>query len=114
MADKKDVARFTIQFSTTDPMHLQVIDILNRQGRRSKAPYIVSAVLYYESRAEMSVRKPAAVDADMIEAVVKRLLSEKSAPEPDGIRFDNTLSELGQDGLDAVAGALDAFKRGFA
>jgi hypothetical protein len=96
-------------------MHLQVVDILNRQGRRSKAPYIVSAVLYYENRTEMSVRQPAAVDADMIEAIVKRLLSKQSAPEPDGMRFDdalNELGELGQDGLDAVTGALDAFRRG--
>jgi hypothetical protein len=132
MADKKDKSRFTIQFSETDPAHREVIEILNRQGRRSKAPYLVNAVLHYEGRTESSVRQPGslAVDVAAIEAVVKRLLGDMGRGQPEKseppapkrktrrtvqpseeIRYDDALDALGPDGLDAIAGVLDAFRQ---
>jgi hypothetical protein len=134
MADKKDRSRFTIQFSETDPAHLEVIDILNRQGRRSKAPYIVNAILHYESRAETPARQPVpqSVDVVLIEAVVRRLLGDmerervmpvkdgapapkrkpkKSITSPEEMPFDDALDAIGADGLDAIAGVLDAFRQ---
>ena len=127
MADKKDKSRFTIQFSETDPSHIQVIDILNRQGRRSKAPYIVSAVLHYEKFAITPVCQPAqpVTDVRMIEAFVRRLFAEmesviikktersvkkKEAPMPEELCSVNSLEAFGQDSLDAIGGALDAFR----
>ena len=46
MTDKKDPRKFTIRFNICDPQHKAVIDLLNRQGR-SKAQFLVSAVLHY-------------------------------------------------------------------
>ena len=46
MTDKKDPGKFTIRFNICDPQHKAVIDLLNRQGR-SKAQFLVSAVLHY-------------------------------------------------------------------
>ena len=43
---KRNLGRFCIQFNITDSRHLQVIDILEKQGRR-KAPFIAEAILHY-------------------------------------------------------------------
>ena len=44
MVDKKNAGRFCVQFNPRDPRHQQVIELLERQGRR-KAQFIVEAVL---------------------------------------------------------------------
>ena len=44
MAEKKTPGRFCVQFNPNDPRHQQVIELLERQGRR-KAQFIVEAVL---------------------------------------------------------------------
>lgn len=46
LAEKKLSSRFCIQFNSSDSRHLQVMDILNAQGRH-KAGYITTAVLHY-------------------------------------------------------------------
>lgn len=46
---KKSRERFSIKFNLTDPDHKRVIEILEKQGVRNKAPYIVRAVLHYEA-----------------------------------------------------------------
>ena len=46
---KKSRERFSIKFNLTDPDHKHVIEILEKQGARNKAPYIVRAVLHYEA-----------------------------------------------------------------
>jgi hypothetical protein len=130
--DKIVGTRFTIQFSRTDPAHLQVAEILNRQGRRSKAQYIVNAVLCYENGGKSSkAQRSAVLDEKVIEAVVYRILRDRDEhdigkPAADAssrrkpqippqsseeISFDDALETLGQDGVDAVAGMLDMFKR---
>ena len=132
MADKMVDTRFTIQFSKTDLTHLQVAEILNRQGRRSKAQYLVNAVLHYENCGAMpDAQRPAWFDEKVIEAVVNRILhdrDEKSrndvVPEvvpqrakekmdlpSDEISFDEALDALGQEGFNAVAGVLDMFRK---
>lgn len=60
MTDKKDPGKFTIRFNICDPQHKAVIDLLNRQGR-SKAQFLVSAVLHYincKETPEVSVPVP--------------------------------------------------------
>jgi hypothetical protein len=113
MAEKKDEGRFTLQFSAADPAHRRVIALLNAQGRRSKAQYIVNAVLHYENRAP-------ALDEHLVEAVVRRLLAEgadmvtvpaQSPPAPpESISYDDAAETLGGDGLNAIADALEAFR----
>ena len=131
MSGKMAETRFTIQFSRTDPSHIQVTDILNRQGRRSKAQYIVNAVLHYENCREMTnMRRPAGIDEKLIESVVNRILRDKEYSSGDKINdttalkenkkpisdveeinYDDALESLGEEGFNAVAGALDMFRK---
>jgi hypothetical protein len=90
----------------------------------------VNAVLHYENRVELPRHTPlAAVDENMVESIVWRLLREEraavqaakpsepkrgekaQAPEPKEIVFDSALDAFGQDGIDAIAGVLNAFRR---
>ena len=132
MYGKKTESKFTIQFSRTDPAHLQVTDILNRQERHGKARYIVDAVTHYLSCD--GSRFPARIDEKHIEAVVSRMLRDwrenvsgsfpVSAPvgsldEPalltstisNEIVYDDALETLGEDGFNAVVNALDTFRK---
>jgi hypothetical protein len=84
MGEKMADTRFTLQFSRTDPTHLQVAEILNRQGRRSKAQYIVNAVLHYENcDGKPNAPRSTEFDVKTIEAVVNRLLQEKEISVPE-------------------------------
>jgi|GEM_PF-1048013 len=91
--DKKSIAKFTIQFSRKDPAHIQVTEILNRQGRGDKAQYIVDAVLHYVNSGgarEAQLPRSALVDETQVEVIVNRILQDKqihggggsSAPSP--------------------------------
>ena len=131
MSGKKAGTRFSIQLSRTDPAHLRAADILNGKERYEKAQYIVDAVLYYERRGDMpEEQRPAVVDEKYIEAVVSRILRDRekdgagtlpdAAPVgkaenislPDAeINFDEAVEALGDDGFNAIAGALDMFRR---
>ena len=130
MDGKIDKTKFTIQFSKTDPSHLQVADILNRQGRRSKAQHLVNAVLHFENcSATPNIHRTSDFDVKVIEAVVYRLLQDKvigsvQKLEPalpaksvevirrdaDEMNFDSALEALGEDGFNAVANTLDMFR----
>ena len=47
MGGKKDRERFCIKFNENDPAHDAVIRLLEKQGPRSKAQFLVNAVLHY-------------------------------------------------------------------
>lgn len=47
VAQKKDRSRFTIKFRENDPAHETTIRILENQGQRNIAPFLVNAVLHY-------------------------------------------------------------------
>ena len=121
--NKKVETRFSIQFNQANPEHVQVADILNRQACRSKAQYIVNAVLHYESRNE------AHNDEKHIELVVNRILLDKEKsgpgimpgatpykqmrkqPQPTDDIIDDTEEPLGADGVSVVNSALDMFRK---
>ena len=138
MGVKKTGTKFTLQFNQTDPMHLQVAELLNKQGHRGKAQYIVNAVLHYENCDETpDINRPVRVDEKIIEAVVNRILRDRGehivekavVPSPvkrtekiqqphsneeqsdEEINFDEAMDVLGEDGFNAVAGALDMFRK---
>ena len=131
MAGKKAGTKFTIQFSQTDPLHLQVAELLNQQGYHGKARYIVDAVLHYEScDATPDMQQPVWVDEKFIKAVVNRILHDrgecvveesvssvsavkKQEPQQpiEEINFDEAMEALGENGFSAVASALDMFRR---
>lgn len=119
--------KFTIQFSRTDPTHLQVAEILNRQGRRSKAQYLVNAILHYENCGETpNIQLPEGFDEKIIESVVIRVLREieeskankqvsdissKTPKSAEDINIDDVMDSLGQNGLNAITGVLDMFRK---
>ena len=136
MCGKKTETRFTIKFSPKDPAHLQVADILNRQKQGDKAQYIVDAVLCYIKRDSPEAQRPVCIDEKHIEAVVNRILQDRQEsgavglpaptsvpvgkvesspldqpPQDDEIIFDDAVDALGEDGFNAIAGALDMFRR---
>ena len=108
--------------------------MLNRLEWRGKAQYVVNAFLCYLSRGDLPEARSPAPDEKHIEAVVNRILQGRnnsgagvipvSAPaghadEPspsalaftDDLVYDDAVEALGEDGYNAIAGALDMFRR---
>ena len=84
MAQKKDRSRFSIKFRENDPAHERTICILESQGQRNIAPFLVNAVLHYVQCSEtpnmscMLTEKPQPVmDKSDIEDVVKEILRQQ-------------------------------------
>lgn len=122
---KKDIYKFTIQFSSGDPQHQQVAEILNRQGRR-KAQFLVNTVLHYIHCSETPDIPQQPVNTDAIEAIVRRIMEEysekptrqdvKQMPEKktvksEEIAFDDAAELLGEDGMAAVRNTIASFRR---
>jgi hypothetical protein len=130
MDGKKDYTRFNIKLSKTDPNHIRAAQILNRQGERSKAKYIVNAVLHYESCGKSpDAGLHSQFNEKIIEIVMSRVLRESSsggfdmplvpsarpqmeiAPQPaEEILLNADAERLDTDGLGAIVGALDMFR----
>jgi len=84
MKNKKVNSRFTIQLNKHNPLHVHVAGILNGLKPRSKAKYLVEAILEYEKcgRPEidgMALLADKMIDEKGIEAAVLRILNEKLA-----------------------------------
>lgn len=84
MAQKKDRSRFTIKFRENDPAHDMTIRILEKQGQRNIAPFLVNAVLHYVQCSEtpdmshMLVGNPQALlDRNAIEDIVWGILRQQ-------------------------------------
>lgn len=122
---KKDIYKFTIQFSSGDPQHQQVAEILNRQGRR-KAQFLVNTVLHYIHCSETPDIPQQPVNTDAIETIVRRIMEEysekptrqdvKQTPEKktvksEEIAFDDAAELLGEDGMAAVRNTIASFRR---
>ena len=77
--EKKDRGRFSIKFNENDPAHQTVIDILERQGSRKKAQFIVNAVLHYVNctkTPDISV-SPVPVDKEYLETIIRDILKNQ-------------------------------------
>lgn len=134
MTDKKDPGKFTIRFNICDSQHKAVIDLLNRQGR-SKAQFLVSAVLHYINctetpRVSVPVPDQAALEEMILAILVKNRGQLKKQPEPKSApaRQDAAISaapepmppadgaELeqwfgGQDGVASILSSLKMFEQ---
>ena len=123
---KKDIYKFTIQFSSGDPQHQQVAEILNRQGRR-KAQFLVNTVLHYIHCSETpDIPQQPPINTDAIETIVRRIM-EEYAPKPtrqdarqtpekktvksEEIAFNDAAELLGEDGMAAVRNTIASFRR---
>ena len=122
---KKDIYKFTIQFSSGDPQHQQVAEILNRQGRR-KAQFLVNTVLHYIHCSETPDIPQQPVNTDAIETIVRRIIEEysekptrqdvrktpeKKTVKSEEIAFDDAAELLGEDGIAAVRNTIASFRR---
>jgi hypothetical protein len=130
MAAKQDDLRFTLHFSDKDPRHIQAAEILNRQGRRSKASYLVEAILHYEH----CEKTPDMTGPDletMVLAILRRVLgNDPTQMKPDmavtaalaleptpqlprsvGIKIEEAINALGEQSLSAIAGMLAQFRK---
>ena len=124
---KKDLYKFTIQFSEGDPLHQQTADILNRQGRR-KAQFLVNAVMHYLHCSETpDIPQPSPIDTNAIEMIVRRIMAQESSkPISDGqssqepaqrpvkseqINFGDASDLLGEDGIAAIKNTMASFRR---
>lgn len=123
---KKDIYKFTIQFSSGDPQHQQVAEMLNRQGRR-KAQFLVNTVLHYIHCSETpDIPQQPPVNTDAIETIVRRIMEERShetirqdarqTPEKktvksEEIAFDDAAELLGEDGMAAIKNTMASFRR---
>ena len=123
---KKDIYKFTIQFSSGDPQHQQVAEILNRQGRR-KAQFLVNTVLHYIHCSETpDIPQQPPFNTDAIETIVRRIIEEysekptrqdvrktpeKKTVKSEEIAFDDAAELLGEDGIAAVRNTIASFRR---
>ena len=109
MAQKKDRSRFTIKFRQNDPAHDMTIRILENQGQRNIAPFLVTAVLHYVQCTEtpdmshMLAEKPQPVlDRNAIEEIVWGILWQQGMINCDGksdikVKSEKNLSEIEKD-----------------
>jgi len=124
MNEKKSDRRFTIQFSRTDPKQLQAAKILNQYERFGKAQYLADAILYYENRNEAPGQQSTKIDEKYIESMINRILHDKQTSgipsisgnennrkPSDSIEYNDSLDAIGEDGFNAIAGALNMFKK---
>ena len=101
---KKDLYKFTIQFSEGDPLHQQTAAILNQQGRR-KAQFLVNAVMHYlHCKEAPDIPQPAQVDVDAIEAIVRRIM-EETKEKPLAVGNENSMQ------LKRTVKSEDVYKR---
>ena len=74
----KDRERFSIKFNENDPAHDAVIRLLEKQGPRSKAQFLVNAVLHYINCPETpDIAIPQTIDRAAIEEIVAEILGRK-------------------------------------
>lgn len=84
--DKRHIGRFCIQFSSADSRHLQVVELLEAQGRR-KAQFIADAVLHYinckESPDTDTRPEPdAAMFKARVAAIVREIMRQEQSVRP--------------------------------
>ena len=132
MSKKTAATKFTIKFSETDPSHLFVVDLLNRQGRRSKAPYIVNAILHFVNcEATPNIQRPAEFDESYLKSLIKSILQDNEKNSADNTtesssskrprkqrdsggntedeNAENKINPLRTDKINAIAGSLKMF-----
>jgi len=79
--EKRNIGRFCIQFNNADPRHLQVVELLEAQGRR-KAQFIAEAVLHYINYSG-SQEGYTQQDTDALKRTVEKIVREYLKAKPD-------------------------------
>lgn len=79
MSEKSPPGRFTVQFNAADPRQVEVIDILNQQGRH-KASFLTDAIWQYvHGPSDIPQRQMPSpvISTQQIEEIVKRVIKEQ-------------------------------------
>ena len=99
MGGKKDRGRFSIKFNENDPAHDAVIRLLEKQGPRSKAQFLVNAVLHYINCPETpDIAIPQTVDRAAIEEIVAEILAGKEDIRQNSSRPDTGREHMAEQG----------------
>ena len=113
MTAKQDRGRFTIRFNLSDPAHEKAVRILEQQGSRCKAQYLVNAILTYSG--EQPTRQgESAPDRRQTEQIVREVLAgqkpppERQRPQPAPASTPST-EETNDATYDLIADTLAAF-----
>lgn len=78
MAEKKERERFSIKFNGKDKNHRLVIELLEEQPPRSKAQFIVNAILHYINCSETpNMSLVQSVNKEEIKAIVLDILNQQ-------------------------------------
>lgn len=114
MMDKKQRCKFTIQFNPADPMHEQVIDLLNRHGRK-KSQFIVNAITHYINSSKMpSMQSSQFIDVDLIEKIVRNIINEQqtvafSKNDEETVPYKSS-EMIAEDSLESIANTMAMFR----
>jgi len=130
MDNKKEAAKFTIQFNLDNPLHVRTVDILNKQNQRGKARYISNAVLHYENCEKItSYDQTTQLNETAIEAIVERILrnhgyaGSHTSPNSNGINqqderpisvvadFADSLDDIDEGLIGSMLDAVEMLKR---
>lgn len=98
MAQKKDRSRFSIKFRENDPAHAMTIRILENQGQRNIAPFLVNAVLHYVQCTQtpdvsyMLAENPptSTISKEAIVDIVKEILRQQGIIQEDSHKKEET------------------------
>ena len=130
MDGKKADTRFTLRFNKDDPLHARAVEVLNRQGFHGKSQYIANAIKHYETWIQIRDNQLLTqFDENAVEVFFNRLLNVRAVngadvpcssitedslrEQPqfvDEIDFDETMAALGEDGMNAIADAMEMFR----
>ena len=129
MVEKKNPYVTTVGFNKDDPDHVHVAELLNSMGR-SKAQYIVKAVLAYQNMTTSGgstngMGIPALGDYTQVRQMVYQILKELRdngsdllPPEPPGVQKqpekeeakDDMLSGLDETAMNGILASIAAFQ----
>ena len=100
MGGKKDRERFSIKFNENDPAHDAVIRLLEKQGPRSKAQFLVNVVLHYINCPETpDIAIPQTIDRAAIEQIVAEILAGKEDIRQNSSRSDTGREHMAERGI---------------
>lgn len=122
LAEKKLTSRFCIQFNESDNRHLQVMKILNSQGRH-KAQYIATAILHYVNCSTNTTEiQDNAVLRQTIRSIVQEFIPPHIADVPNQSNNNDTPGPLAEslissgdydpDMLNLIRNSVSAFRCG--
>lgn len=116
---KKNRGRFNIRLNEDDPAHEAAIRLLEKQSPRSKAQFIVDALLYYAEHHTSAENREPAINRAEIEAIVREVLREQKEDRQPAAHMEEPKqhiaagqTEVNNEMFSLVADTMAAFRSG--